>query len=277
MNRSADPITAPPGASVVRSVLADIAARTRDPRPIPTTTVAPAVDGVRALIALGELTDAANRRCLYDLIGAWIRYAQACDREDLLRLPAPVAARPVLPDGNALTALVDLALATARNVAARDAERHWQTAGRAFAQLTANLAARCGEEVAGTLRRWERAGWIDDEDEAPIDDAMAADLLVHLAARAAHYGRLVIGELPFNEASWARRDAAQAVDGIIRRALQAAHLQYRVPLTDDGEETATVCTHCQGEDGCQPSCALAPFTAFDLTGAFHVARYRGVR
>lgn len=169
-------------------------------------TTTPQFNSVRALEALGQLTGAIDRRCLADVLAAWRRYVLACDRGDLLSVPPRFEAMPIAMNPRQPAAwqyLSDVALATARNLHAVDADWHWTHAASTFMQAAHNAAAVNGRRVAVAIASWIGAGWMDrDEEDDPAILAEARpcspfvdDLLASLAERAGHYGAIALGPI----------------------------------------------------------------------------------
>jgi hypothetical protein len=153
------------------------------------------LDADLALVALGQLAGAADRRCLPDVLAAWRRFVVACGRETLLSTPQrfPAYALRLTPqDAAAWSRLVDAALSCARNLHATDSLRHWAVAAALYAQAAANAAAYHGTWLADELETLARNGWLDDDED--LITTVYVDLLASQAQTVGHYGRLALNQ-----------------------------------------------------------------------------------
>jgi hypothetical protein len=233
-----------------------------------------ALDPSRALIALGDLVGACDRRALPDVLAAWRRYLEAMNRRDLIDAAPLFEAVAIAPSAEAYEHLARLATATARNVHAHDADRHWRIAAATFAQAAVNAAARCGGQVASQLREWQRVDWTDEDGDALR--AIGEDLLAAGAAQAAHYARFVTGQSAWRVSSDADRreaDARIAVDHVIDQVLRDLEIvrsqHVNLPGTFEGE--ALVCDTCHEVDGHAPDCPTRRLTAAHLLRVYRAA------
>jgi hypothetical protein len=251
--------------------------------PIPSTFTVQArartslvLDPVRAIDALGAIAFAAERRALSDVLDAWRTYCHAVGRPDLM-LAAPRAFPMGIPlpidSADGWTYLTDVAFATARNMRAGDAERHWQYAASTFAQAAANAASYRGARVADSLRHWRAVGWSDEDEETGLLNSFDEDGIVALAATAAHYGRIALGSIEREPNDPIVRDttARAALDREVRTALLDAGVLERrnSPTSIADDDVLDVCRICQGVDTHEREC---PLTALDATHLLHVYR-----
>ena len=245
--------------------------------PSPTPRV---LDAVGALEALGALAQAADRRVLRDVWAAWRTYVECMGRPELAhvapRFPAVyVELGPASADG--WRRLLDLALATARNVLAVDAERHWQEAAVTFMQAAVNAAACAGLRVASNLQEWQRHDWIDVDTADGVGATISEpeeEALASMAETAAHWGRVVLAtasvEGDYSSAWRSDQRARAAVDRAIDDVLRDVELlaRRRSPAFVADDDVVTVCTVCEDVEGHDRECPLALLTAGRLLALY---------
>jgi len=211
--------------------------------------VRPILDPVRAMVALGDLKGAADRRCVMDVLAAWRQYCEACDRTDLLTVTPRVGTVPGHV-GEKLALLVDRALATARNLHAIDAERHWQHAAIAFRKLQLDSAEMAGLQVRAVIREWEVLQWEDVDDEGHERSKFDEEATVAMACLAGAYATVFDLDRGdgrrMTETRFAHVMALSAVDEAIRTALKEADvLVPKRVYADSGGACSDVQDHCE--------------------------------
>lgn len=242
----------------------------------------PFLDERRALVALGELAGAAERRAVRDVWDAWRAYCEATDRVDLLLVSPSHEPTPLLPDAAGCRYLLEQVLATARNVDALDAERHWQSAACVMMQMAANAAEhysvrlRHALSIIRLVSDYNRKGWTDEPMPEVDPDELAA-----CAAKAAHWAQIVAAPLVhFTPVERAVSRARVAVDLTIAGALVGAGVLKRWPTGwSVGEDRGQLelCTICQHVDAHAPDCPIAQLTATRLIATYRDSLKGGAR